>query len=60
MSQQEDKRLDQMSGIFRGLGGQPAPYKTISQEFLEIIDSKNSWGKVELKEELLKILARRI
>ena len=49
-----------MSGIFRGLGGQPAPYKTISQEFLEIIDSKNSWGKVELKEELLKILARRI
>jgi len=33
--------------------------KTVVEEILDLIDTKTSWGKNQLKEEILKILAKR-
>lgn len=49
----------QKSAGLGAISGSLARTKTFAQELIEVIDTKNSWGKNELKEELLKILAKR-
>lgn len=56
--EEEMKSFQEFAGL-GAIGGGLARTKTFAQELIEVIDTKNSWGKNELKEELLKILAKR-
>lgn len=62
MSEEKAQDLRQLNPLF-GLGSQFALGsqfgKTIWEELLEVIESKNSWGKNELKDEILKLLAKK-